>query len=438
MAEGAISGWSTARPGPRLGAVMSQTVCTDVAVIGAGIIGLCVAERLAHEGLSVVIVEGERVAAGASAGNAASFAFSEVMPMASAGTIKSAIKWLFDPTGPFSVVPEDLPETAGWLLRFALAARRKTYDQALQTLAALMELEQKTLPDVLARTGLQKMVRQSGALYLYGSMAALKGDLGNWALREKHGTAFEILEGRALQDFQDGLSPKIPGGVHAPNYQVATDPKDYCVALHEAVSSNRVITRFDQVERIEPVEGGAVLHAAHGPVAQARHVVVAAGPWSGKFAAQLGDKVSLIGERGYNTTLPKSAYPELKQPLFFTADEFVMSPLSNGVRVGGASEVAGLERAAKFERSRMMLAKARELVPGLRDVEGVEWMGLRPTTPDTLPVIGRAARCANVIYAFGHGHLGLTLASSTAQLVSDLIFERQPAADLEALSPHRF
>ena len=133
---------------------MNQVVSTDVAVIGAGVIGLCVAEKLSHEGLSVMIVERERVAAGASAGNAASFAFSEVMPMASPATIRSAIKWLFDPTGPFSVVPQDLPQTAGWLLRFALAARKKTYDQALQTLAALMELEQKTLPGVLARTKL--------------------------------------------------------------------------------------------------------------------------------------------------------------------------------------------------------------------------------------------------------------------------------------------
>ncbi|MCP5081783.1 MAG: FAD-binding oxidoreductase [Alphaproteobacteria bacterium] len=417
---------------------MSQAVSTDVAVIGAGIIGLCVAEKLAHEGLSVMIVEAERVAAGASAGNAASFAFSEVMPMASAGTIKSAIKWLFDPTGPFSVVPQDLPETAGWLLRFALAARKKTFDQSLQTLAALMQLEQETLPKVLARTGLQQMVRQSGALYLYGSMAALRGDLGNWKLRADEGTVYEILEGQALHTLQEGLSPKIPAGVYAPNYQVVTDPKDYCVALHEAVSSNRVVTRFEKVERLEAVEGGVVLHAAHGPVARAKHVVVAAGPWSGKFAAQLGDKVSLIGERGYNTTLPKSAFPALNQPLFFTAEGFVMSPLSDGVRVGGASEVAGLERAAKFERSRMMLAKARELVPGLQDVEGVEWMGMRPTTPDTLPVVGRAARCANVIYAFGHGHLGLTLASSTAELVSDLVFERQLKIDLEALSPRRF
>lgn len=112
----------------------------DVAVVGGGIIGLCVAERLARDGLSVTIVEKQGIAAGASAGNAAGFAFSEVMPMASAATIRSSIRWFFDPTGPFSVVLRDLPQTAGWLWRFALAARRSRFEQSLGSLAALMRL----------------------------------------------------------------------------------------------------------------------------------------------------------------------------------------------------------------------------------------------------------------------------------------------------------
>ena len=115
-----------------------------------------------------------------------------------------------------------------------------------------------------------------------------------------------------------------------------------------------------------------------------------------------------------------------------------MSPLENGIRVGGASEIASLNRVANYARSRTMLKKARLLVPGLKNMEGIEWMGIRPTTPDTLPVIGPASRSPNIFYAFGHGHLGLTLGTSTAQLISDLICKQRPSVDIEALSPKRF
>ena len=417
---------------------MSQPISTDVAVIGGGVIGLCVAERLAHEGFTVAIFEKDRIAAGASAGNAASFAFSEVMPMASAGTIRKSIRWFFDPTGPFSVVPRDLPKTAGWLLRFALAARRSAFDKSLQTLAAIMQLEQQTLPALLTRTKLQAMVRESGALYLYASPKVLAADLANWRLRQAQGTEFEVLEGAALHAFQSGLSDEVGAAVYVPKYQIVSDPRDYCLALHQAVESNRVVTRYDKIERLQLGEEGVTLHGASAPLAQARHVVLAAGPWSGRLAAQLGDTVSLIGERGYNTTLPKSAFPTLDKPLFFTSEGFVMTPLADGVRVGGASEIASLESPANFERSRAMLRKARALVPGLQDCEGVEWMGMRPTTPDTLPVVGYSRRSPRVVYAFGHGHLGLTMASSTAELVTDLVCGRHPGFDVQSLSAARF
>lgn len=417
---------------------MNRATATDVAVIGGGIIGLCVAERLSAEGLAVTLIEKEQIAAGASAGNAAGFAFSEVMPMASVATLRKSLKWFFDPDGPFSVVARDLPQTAGWLLKFALAARKSTFDRSLRTLAALMQLEQQTLPAMLSRTNLQHMVRRSGALYLYESAAALKADRANWELRRRYGTEYEVLEGQSLHDLQPGLSGKLAGAVLAPGFQSVSNPMDYCLALHGAVTGNRVETRYAQVERIVAVDGGTIIHCREQPALEAKHAVLAAGPWSAKLTAQLGDRVPLVGERGYNTTFPKSAFPALDKLMFFTAEAFVMAPLADGIRVGGASEVASLERDANLERCRAMLRKAKELVPGLRDCEGVEWMGVRPTTPDTLPVIGFSSASPRIVYAFGHGHLGLTLASSTAQLVTDLVQAKKPAIDIDALAVTRF
>lgn len=417
---------------------MNQESTADIAVIGGGIIGLCIAERLIHEGFSVTVIERERIAAGASAGNAAGFAFSEIMPMASSATIRKAIKWLFDPTGPFSVAPQDLPKTMGWLIRFAAASRKSVFDQSLRTLAAMMQLERKTLPEMLSRTGLESMVRESGALYLYETKAKLSQELGNWRLRDQNGVSFECYEGAALHQFQEGLSKRIEAGVHVPYYKSVSDPKNYCVALHEFIGSKGVETRYETVENLVLEQDGAVMHTKEGAVIKAAKVVVAAGPWSSDMVAPLGDKVPLIGERGYNTTFPKSAFPALERPLFFTSHGFVMSPLINGVRVGGASEISRLGREPNYERSRAMLRVAKTFVPGLHAAEGVEWMGTRPTTPDTLPVIGRATNSPNVFYAFGHGHLGLSLATSTAKLIADLICNRQVAMDMHALRPQRF
>lgn len=413
-------------------------LATEVAVVGGGIIGLCIAESLADAGLEVTLVEKNRIAAGASAGNAAGFAFSEVMPMASPATVRKAAGWFLDPTGPFAVVRGDLHRTAGWLLRFLFAARRATFERSLQSLGALMQLEQQCLPLLLERAGLQDMVRETGALYLYQSRRALERETADWERRRAHGTEFELLDRSSLHALQEGLSEQLVAAVHAPRFRMVTDPGAYCEALHARLSTLGVETVYAPVERLAADASGVILQGAEGRLGRAERVIVAAGPWSARLAAGLGDRLPLIGERGYNTTFPRDAFASLDRLMFFAEHGFVMSPVASGIRVGGASEIADLERAPNFERARAMVRRARDLVPGLAECEGVEWMGMRPTTPDTVPIIGRARDSGRVVYACGHGHLGLTLASSTARLVTDLVLGRPTVIELAALAPGRF
>jgi D-amino-acid dehydrogenase len=151
----------------------------------------------------------------------------------------------------------------------------------------------------------------------------------------------------------------------------------------------------------------------------------------------VGDEIPLETERGYNTTLPKSAF-DVKRMLVFSSDGFVMTPLENGVRVGGAVEFAGLDNPPNFKRSKAMLTKAKRYLPGLNIEGGKEWMGFRPSLPDTLPAIGRASGAGNILYAFGHGHLGLTQSAATGRLVRDLALGEKPVLDLTPFSPQRF
>ena len=410
----------------------------EVIVVGGGVIGLCVAEKLASAGHGVTIVEKAHIAAGASYGNAAGLAFSEVMPMASAGVIWQSIRGLVDPNGQFSVVPQDLPYTMGWLLQFALAARRPVVERSLRVQSQLMQVGQSTLPLMLERSNLEHLVRTTGALYLYDTERQYNAALAGWELRAQHGVAYDCYTGQALHDFQSGLSSKIYGGMHAPGFQGVTDPNEFCLSIHRHLTERGIETIYQKVIAVESHAQGVSAILESSPPLKADKAIIAAGPWSGELCKLLGDKVPLIGERGYNTTLPKAAFPELDKIFFFGPHGFVISALHNGVRVGGASEIASIEREPNYRRSEVMLRKAKELVPALQLMDGEQWMGVRPTIPDSLPVIGPATQHPDVIYAFGHGHLGLTQATATAQLVHELVNGEAASVDIAELSVSRF
>jgi D-amino-acid dehydrogenase len=411
---------------------------SEIIIIGGGIIGLCTAEKLVSEGHTVTLIEKDNIAAGASYGNAAGFAFSEIMPMASFSTIRRAVGWFIDPNGPFAVVPADLPHTFSWLMRFACAARPSVFKRSLNAQSQLMNLGQSTLPALLERTQLRHMVKTTGALHLYDTRAQFKAAEADWNLRAEYGVEFQSYTGRALHDFRPGLTEHIYAGIFTPDYQCVADPNDFCLAIHAYLSRQGVSTIYDRVTALNTRGASVEVTLKNNQPLHADKVILAAGPWSGELSKSLGDPVPLIGERGYNTTLPKAALPTLRYPIFFATHGFVIVPLSEGIRVGGASEIARLERAPNYQRSAVMLQKARKFIPELQVTAGKQWMGIRPTTPDTLPVIGPATRQQNILYAFGHGHLGLTQATATAQLIDDFLNQRTDSMLHSALRASRF
>jgi D-amino-acid dehydrogenase len=192
-----------------------------------------------------------------------------------------------------------------------------------------------------------------------------------------------------------------------------------------------------EVSALRPIEEGIEVRAKDGKVRRATQVVVAAGAFSHRIARTIGEKSPLEAERGYNTTLPSDAF-NLRTQVTFGGHGFVVTRLSTGIRVGGAVELGGLKLPPNFRRSEAMLEKAQTFLPGLKPEGGVQWMGFRPSLPDSLPAIGRARVTPRVIYAFGHGHLGLTQSAGTARIVADLLTGESPAIDIAPFSPQRF
>jgi len=410
----------------------------DVVVIGAGIVGVCTALALQERGLEVVILDRRGIGLEASFGNAGAFAFAEIEPLASPGVLREAPRWLLDPLGPLSIRPRYALRIMTWLFHFWRASRADHFAKGVAAQAALMGLSRERLGPLMERTGTQDMLRRDGNLDVYESQREFEAAMPKWEERARFGIEFQHLHGRdAIAEFQSGLSRNFVAATYTPGWWSISDPARYTQRLANAFCEHGGRFEVSEVVALSPQQHGAALHLADGRTVQAGQVVVCAGAWSHHLARTLGDRIPLEAERGYNTTLPPDAF-DLYRQITFPAHGFVVSHVSSGIRVGGAVELGGLSLPPDFRRAQRMLTKAKKFLPELRIEGGRKWMGFRPSLPDSLPVIDRSPTCARFVYAFGHGHLGLTQASGTATLVADLVSGAEPAIDLHAFRAHRF
>ncbi|WPE22170.1 NAD(P)/FAD-dependent oxidoreductase [Shinella zoogloeoides] len=416
---------------------MQTEIEPGVVVIGAGVVGLSAAIALQARGLAVTVLEREGPAAGASAGNAGAFAFTDILPLASPGILKKAPKWLLDPLGPLSVPPSYALQIAPWMFRFwrACSASRVAHSMTAQT--ALMDLSKAELEPFLAETGTLSMLRKEGNLQVYESQAELDASLPGWKARAEHGIEFRHMGAAEMATIQPGLAPRFTHGTFTPGWYSIADPKLYTLALADHFRARGGRIERAEVSSLHPIEGGVEIRTTDGRTVRARKVVLAAGAFSHQVARSLGENIPLETERGYNTTLPADAF-DLRTQVTFGGHGFVVTRLSTGIRVGGAVELGGLKLPPNFRRSEAMLERARAFLPGLKPEGGVQWMGFRPSLPDSLPAIGRARATPDVVYAFGHGHLGLTQSAGTARLVADLLTDGKTAIDIASFSPQRF
>ncbi len=409
----------------------------NIAIIGGGIIGICAAAYLAEAGRSVTVFDRTGICEETSSGNAAAFAFSDVLPLAQKGMMRNLPRWLADPLGPLAIPPAYLPKLLPWLYRFWRAGAADKYEAALAAQAGMMKLAEAEWAGLMERSGTRPMLREDGSLELYESEAEFRASLPGWAARDRFGIGYRHVEGEEMAALQPGLSPRFVKGTFAPGWKTVADPKLLGTAVWAYAEKSGA--RFEKalVERIGAKGPCAELTLGDGTKRTAKTLVLAAGAWSHLLARNLGDRIPLETERGYNTTLPSSAF-DVKRQLIFGGHGFVITPLSTGLRVGGAVELGGIERAPNYARSKALLAKAQKFLPGLDPGGGREWMGYRPSLPDSRPVIGRSPAHRAVVYAFGHGHLGLTQAAATGRLIRDLILEQSPVLDLSPFSPRRF
>jgi len=413
---------------------MIEHLTTEIAVIGAGVVGLAVAERLLAQGHEVTILDPATPGMGASYGNAGTIADYAVMPVGSPDVLRNLPALLFDKTSPLAIRRAALPALMPWLMRFALQSLPGPTARNAAAIAGLLADAAPLWQGLAARIGGDAILQHRGCLYVYETANAFRAAQKDMAFRRSLGVTVDLIGPDALAAMEPGLPAVEGGAAFFPQAVFLSDPGQMVglLAAHVLKKAN-----FRQVpaQKLTRQIDGAVIEGP-GLRLHARRVVIAAGAHARALARAAGDRVPLDTERGYHLEWDM-AQPRLTRPACPTSRGFYLCPMTGRLRVAGTVELGGLTAPPSRHRLQKLLDGARAIFPDLPAPDR-EWMGFRPSMPDSLPVIGPSAHGAEVIHAYGHGHIGLTLAPITAELVADLVAGRAPRRDLAATLPARF
>jgi len=408
-----------------------------IAVVGAGVVGASVGLFLQRDGHRVVLLDREGPAAGASFGNAGAIVNGSCAPTAMPGITGDVIRMMLRPLPPLSIRPAYLPQILPWLLRFIAASRRSEVDRVAAALHALTVGAVDAWRELLAGTPLDSLLVTGGWLKVYESDASFAATATARELLDKVGTPYELLVAEDIQDLEPHLAPVFRHGIWQKDSLRVVNPGRLVAGMVDLLVARGGELRIAEVRHIDPRSTGVTLRLDNGELTADR-VILAAGAWSRGLARRLGDRLPLDTERGYHMMLPAGTESLLGRPVLNADQSFVLSPMETGMRMTSQVELAGVQAPPDYRRIRSLLPAAKRMLPALEAAEASVWMGCRPSLPDSLPVIGRSSRSTDVLYAFGHQHLGMTLGPVTGRIIADLVAGRSPVLDLSPYRPDRW
>jgi len=406
-------------------------------VVGAGAIGINCALSLLNEGHKVTLVDRDPPGEGCSFGNAGLIARSAFVPLASPGLMYDVPGWLIDPEGPLSIRWSYLPKILPWLWKYIKAGNAGNEKQVADALQNMIETSVDLYVDLAAQAGAPELVIRSSYMYAYESEKSFRKDSPSFIMRRERNVDVEELTGGEIREVEPALSPHYTNAYLVPDHGFTVNPLGLMQALAKLFVNKGGTVVQREVRDIEHSADGKVRIICEGEDIEADYAVIALGAYSRPFAEKLGAPVPLDTERGYHAMI---AHPGVdpKMPVMSGDGKFLATPMEHGLRFAGTVEFAGVDAEPNYARSRALLNKGKKMFPGLQTEGYSEWMGRRPTLPDSLPVIGPSPNARNVMFAFGHQHIGLTAGPNTGKFVADLICDRKPNVDLSMFKVERF
>lgn len=423
---------------------MSKELDRHVVIIGSGAVGTVSAIECLRAGHRVTMVDpgspgGEQAS---SYGNAGWLSSHSVIPPALPGMWRKVPSFLLDPLGPLAVRLSYLPKVTPWLVRFLLGGR--TYAQIEQTARALRPLlvdAAKLHANLAVEAGVPELIERRGVLHIYPDRVAFQGEARSWDIRRKVGVEWLELSADELRQREPSLHPRYTFGIVVEEAGHCRDPGSYVAALFDLAvergatfATTRAIGFRREGERLVSViteQGEIACDCA----------IVAAGARSKALAASLGDRLPLESERGYHVMIT-DADDGPRTPVMASDAKMVVNHMNGGLRASGQVELAGLAALPNWNRSQILHDHLVSMFPRLSRAVKPEslrvWLGHRPSMPDGRPCIGTARKTADVIYAFGHGHVGLGASARTGRLVAQLVSRTAPEIPLSPFDPRRF
>ncbi|MBX9930798.1 MAG: FAD-binding oxidoreductase [Methylobacterium sp.] len=417
---------------------MPNAQVADIVVIGGGMVGLASAIALKDRGLDVVLCDPGESRARTSFGNAGVISRGSIFPMSSPGLWPKLPTYLRNADRGLRLRHAHLARVLPWTLHFLAAARTSAWRRAAKSLLPLTSAAYGEHEQLAARAGTKGLLHRTGWIKLYRDEAAFAGANLERAILAEHGIAMEIIDGADVQALEPALIRRYARAVLLPETGSLQDPGaliEACEGLYSALGG-----RFVQAvtTRLVPDHEGWTVHHAGGQV-HARQVVLAAGAASAEIAKTLGYRFAFAVERGYHRHYalhPNS--PPLTRPILDTGAGSILAPMGEGrIRV-----LSGVELNARHAPPDHLQieAAAQEAAGTLRlggPLDNQPWLGSRPSTPDGMPVIGRAPRHQGLIFAFGHGHIGMSTGPITGRIVADIATDRPPSVPIAAFAPDR-
>jgi glycine/D-amino acid oxidase-like deaminating enzyme len=408
-----------------------------IVVIGAGVVGLSTALYLRRSGRDVTIIDPLPPPGGASYGNAGMISADTSVPIALPGMLRKVPSWLTDPLGPLAVRPSYFPKALPWLMRWIAASRMPRVLEISDAMRALHKDAFLCWKELLGPQNFADLVRPAGQVHVWETDAETPGAALERRLRERQGIASQALTFDDLRQMFPGISTAVRRGVLVPGNGYTVSPQRIVQTLHRLFleAGGRVVP--ENVMKIMPREDGGYDLMTNVGFHTVQQIVVAAGAWSLRLLEPLGVSVPLEAERGYHVMLP-TPNVSLTTTLSNKSRSFGVTPMEQGLRVAGTVEIAGLDAPPDERRAKALLANVRTMFPDVNTDGHRFWMGFRPSTPDSLPIVGEVAGRPGLFLAVGHGHFGMTGGPPSGRLLSQLINHQPTAFNAAAYGPQRF
>ncbi len=409
----------------------------EITIIGSGIVGVMACLYLQMDGWQVTLID--RFQPGDSGqtswGNAGSISIGNVTPLGKPGILLDSASMLISKNSPLSMPVDYLHHSLPWLLKVLKTSGKNASTNIAKEICALNNVSGSAWRELIEKLGLSEFIAPNGWLKLYEKKASFEKTVTERKIMSDAGMDYEVLGEKEIQEHEPALAPIFSRAILQKGSLGINSPGKLMQRLAEIAKKKGAVFLNKEVASIRKRENGFELHV-EGEVYTANKILVAAGAWSARLAKQLGHNIPLEAERGYHVFFDENI--KLKGPSINMDRYVAMSSMEGGVRVTSCVELAGLEKAPNYNKIQHLSKFANKALPDLKKAGAKEWMGYRPSLPDSKPVIGKSDTCAGLFFAFGHGHLGMTQGAGTGKLISELIRNVPTTIPLSPFAASRF